>query len=340
MSWTPDETPTQLAIETAWLQGYVAAGVVYGVVVVLFVVCFYRLWERIRTKRREASTNFMLLYLISVFGFATVVFATNSKFVQLAFINNRDYPGGPGAYTNAMFSIPVNLVSSIAYLLANWCATGLMLWRCIVIHQNCGPMVRRSIYGGLGLVVMGFTTISLLWLVQVCSPASSPSQNTLMAINYTTPFFSTALATNVITTILIAARILIHRHETRRKLHPEDYISCSYTGVPAIIIESASIYTAFYLLFIISFATNSVSQMAFLQVVSHMDTLASFLIIYRVLQGKAWTRETFSRTAEVMSDRHDISLQTQMFSRPLSPMRFKQPPVEVQVSVDVSELHV
>ncbi|KAH7910126.1 hypothetical protein BJ138DRAFT_1114380 [Hygrophoropsis aurantiaca] len=330
MSWTPDETSTQLAIETAWLQGCVAAGVVYGVVVVLFVICFYKLWERIRSKRKEAA-NFMLIYLITVFACATVVFATNSAFVQLAFINNRDYPGGPGAYTSAMFSSPVNLVSSTACVLASWCATGLMAWRCIIIYQSCEYVVKRLIYGCLSLVAVGFIAISLLWLVQVCSPASSPAQNTMMSVNYTTPFFSTALVTNVIITVLIVARILIHRREMKRQFDPEDYAVCSYTGLPAIIIESASIYTASYLLFIISFATNSVSQMAFLQVVSHMDTLASFLIVYRVLQGKAWTRETFSHPNEFMSDK---------LSRPISPIRFKQPPMEVQVTVDVSEIHV
>ncbi|KAH7921922.1 hypothetical protein BV22DRAFT_1049252 [Leucogyrophana mollusca] len=276
MSWTPDETPAQLAIETAWIQGYVLSGVGYGVALVLFAICTHTLWTRIR-HRRTRSDTYLFVYVLIAFGLGTATFATNAKFIQLAFVNNRNFPGGPGAYTVAMFSVPVNIASSATYVLAS----------CYGAVRSCTRIAECS----LGLLQWAFQAYYFSALSS-SSPPSSPYQDTVMGFNFTLPFFSAALAFNIVIALMIVARLLYCRRCLSRISGPGSNVNVAlYTSLTAIIVESASLYSVGYLLFIIPFAMNNAFVNAPMQFLAEMETIASLLIIYRVMQGKAWSRD-------------------------------------------------
>ncbi|KAH7918946.1 hypothetical protein BV22DRAFT_1134214 [Leucogyrophana mollusca] len=275
MSWTPDESPTQLITETAWLQGYVFAGVTYGVVLLLFAMCSYTLWERVRIK------------------------------------------GGPSAYANQMYSVPVNIASCVACALASWSAVLLMLWRCMVIYQDCGTSTKTIAMGLSSLVFLGVVVLSILWLVQVSSPSSSLGRNTDAGFSYTGPLFGAVLAANIILTIMIAIRLLYHRRRVVKALGNggASFLSL-YTSITAIVVESASLYSVSALLF-----------------VANGD--ASLLIIYRVSQGKAWSQEADAEIS-IIDDKssRDVPMRTlRRAASDLSDMRFNPGPIEVQARV-------
>ena len=46
---------------------------------------------------------------------------------QLAFINNRGYPGGPSVYEEQEFSIGVDEIGNVSYVLANWFADSMLV---------------------------------------------------------------------------------------------------------------------------------------------------------------------------------------------------------------------
>ncbi|KAH7924810.1 hypothetical protein BV22DRAFT_1129493 [Leucogyrophana mollusca] len=335
MSWTPDETSVQLATETAWLQGGIITGVAYGAVLVLFAMCFESLWVRMRTKSmRSRKSVFLLIYVSAVFSLGTILFATNSQFIQLGFIDNRDFPGGPSAYIEEMFSIPENIASNVTFVLANWCADSLMLWRCMVIYKDCKLPTRAVVVGVPSLMLVGSITLGILWLTQISSPSSSPSQNAATGVNYTTPYFALALAVNIVVTIMIVLRLLFHRHRITKALGPGH--GSHYTSIAAMIVESASLYSVFSLLFLIPFAVGSPVSNTFIQILGEVDIIASLLIIYRVLQGKAWSNDTPTQGTSV-NERTSIRM------RRLAPVRvnpvdqFDPPPktMEIRVAVDV-----
>ncbi|KAH7916756.1 hypothetical protein BJ138DRAFT_7694 [Hygrophoropsis aurantiaca] len=333
MSWTPDETPLQLATETAWLQGGIVTGVAYGAVLVLFAMCFQSLWVRMRaSSTRSRKSVFLLIYVSVVFVLGTILFATNSQFIQLGFINDRNFPGGPSAYIEEMFSIPENIASNITFVLANWCADSLMLWRCMVIYKDCKPFTRVIVVGLPSIMLMGSITLGILWLIQISSPSSSPSQ--AHGINYTTPYFGLALAVNIVVTIMIVLRLLFHRHRISKALGPGH--GSHYTSVAAMIVESASLYSVFSLLFLIPFAVGNPVSNTFIQVLGEIDIIASFLIIYRVLQGKAWSNDTPTQDTPHI-ERNTSSMRL----RRLAPIRMDpedephHKTMEIQVAVDV-----
>lgn len=128
MSYTPNESPAQLFAEQAWLAGALLTGAGYGIVLALFWLCFQALWNRLKRKDVNCRRHlFFLLYVCVMFVFGSLFLGSNSKFTQLAFINNRGYIGGPSEYEQQMFSIGVDEVGNVSYVLANWLADSLLV---------------------------------------------------------------------------------------------------------------------------------------------------------------------------------------------------------------------
>ena len=165
------------------------------------------------------------------------------------------------------------------------------------------------------------SALSVVWLVQVSAPASSPWSNA-GAINFTAPYFWMSLSLNISMTFAICARLLFYRRRVSSVLGPNH--GTQYTSVAAMIVESASLYSAFALLFLIPFALNNPIQNTFIQLMGeiqvsiaiwttiesdgcqwfHIQIIATLLITYRVAYGAAWasgTSQTILGTKETQN---------------------------------------
>lgn len=91
----PQFQPPQVYVEGAWLYGAIVTAVLYGIVVVLYIMCSRSLWVRIRSGDGAAKRHwFFFAYVNFIFALSTLYVTSNSQITQLGFINNRDYPGG------------------------------------------------------------------------------------------------------------------------------------------------------------------------------------------------------------------------------------------------------
>ncbi|KAH9834557.1 uncharacterized protein C8Q71DRAFT_859538 [Rhodofomes roseus] len=288
-SWTPDEPADVLFSEKTWLQGAILTGVGYGIVFTLFTQCFRALlldMNRANMKRRV----FFLIYITIMFILGTIFMAACAEMTQLSFIQYRNYPTGPSGYENDEFSIPADEAGNVAFVLTNWFADALLVWRCSIIFRG----VATTVWIPLLLPVLMYLTelaMGLLWLVQISTPASSPFQTgSASKINWTVPYFSIAVSLNVVVTLMIAARLWLYRYRITSVLGMGH--GSHYTGIAAMIVESAAIYSTFALLFIIPFGVNNSIANTFLQALSQVQIIAPLLIIYRVARGKGWTSDT------------------------------------------------
>ncbi|KAG2132048.1 hypothetical protein DEU56DRAFT_953015 [Suillus clintonianus] len=192
ISNAPDESPAQLYTEKTWLAGSILTGVGYGVVLALFWLCLRSLWHRTRVKDADYTRNcFFLGYVCVMFPPGSLFMDSNPQFTQLAFINDRNYPGGPSTWEVEMFSISLDEISNVSFVLADWCSTALMAWRCAIIYRNCG------------------TFLGILFLYQISSPLSSPYYATGTTMNFTFPYFFFELTVN-------RASLLIDEHPAPR----------------------------------------------------------------------------------------------------------------------------
>ncbi|KAJ6490171.1 hypothetical protein DFH09DRAFT_1208884 [Mycena vulgaris] len=281
------------------------AAVAYGVMFTLWSICVYFLLQQIRTSSRERVRSVVFLVYISLlFVLGTIYLATTTLATQLSYVQNHNFPGGPAAYNNfVLFSEPVGILSNVSYILANWMADGLLvgfpalkrgaslkciqLWRLVILYQ--GSPYTTYIVAFPFLLYLGTIAMGLLLAVQVSLPTKSLWSNG--EINFALPYFVLSMSMTVIATSLMIGRLLLARKRLQRLLGSND-ASVPYTGVAAMVVESCALYSSFSLIFIVLYAVNTPIQYVFLSSLANVQIIAPLLIIFRVSQGKAWTRNT------------------------------------------------
>ncbi|KAG1718563.1 hypothetical protein EDD22DRAFT_941914 [Suillus occidentalis] len=289
MSYRPNESNAQIYAEGAWLQGAIVTGVLYGVVIVLAAMCWRSLWPRAQPRGTGYKKNrFLLCYVAFLFVVGTIYVAFNAQITQMGFIDNRLYPGGPSAYEEATSSAPLNT----AFVVSDWCADLLMIWRCTVVYKDSG--IYYVIVGLGSLLYLGTLITGTLWLVIVSTPAQSESG--WMSFSLLFPYLCFSLAINIFISLLTVIRLLYHRHRISKVLGLGH--GAIYASFASIIIESAAIYSTCSLLYLIPYTLNSPVSYAFMQILGEAQIIAPLLIIYRIAVGKAWT----NRSTTLMDD--------------------------------------
>lgn len=109
-----------------------------------------------------------------------------------------------------------------------------------------------------------YLAIGTLWTLQSSQPGLSLFSALPQA--YGTAYLAISLSVNIILTILIAIRLLLYRRTIMASM-PDDRGS-DYTSLATIIIESASLYSVFALIFLITYAVNNPINSVFLTVAS------------------------------------------------------------------------
>lgn len=121
--WGPNEPESTVLAEEAWLQGALLEAMTYGALFVLFCQAFYLLArETNKSNYKKKLPYLMIVFLIFMFG--TIWTGTNMKSMQKAFIEDRNYPGGPSAFEN---DTPSNPLASVVYMLSQWLCDGLLV---------------------------------------------------------------------------------------------------------------------------------------------------------------------------------------------------------------------
>ena len=73
----------------------------------MFAYCSAYLWSQ-----RKARKNALLIlgFIVVIFIVETIFVGVQARTVQISYIDNRNYPGGPWAYFLATQNLPVNVM--------------------------------------------------------------------------------------------------------------------------------------------------------------------------------------------------------------------------------------
>ncbi|KAF9457968.1 hypothetical protein BDZ94DRAFT_1174596 [Collybia nuda] len=289
-AYRPHETDVQIFSEHTWLQGAFLGAVAYGMQVVLYSMSCYLLAKH-RTKTNFKQNVGLTVYITIIFVLGTLYIAALLQFTQEAFIDGHDIPGGPDAYQKIMFSSPIDMLGNVNMVILSWMCDIINVWRCIVIYK--GSRVPVWAVSAIPFAMyLASIALGILFLKQVGSGTETPWQ--AYGINYTSPYYAMSLALNILVTIMIVTRLLVYRHRINRVMGKSH--GTHYTYLAAMIIESAAIYSTFSLLFLIPFAFKHPLSQLFLQALSPVQNVSTFLIIFRVAQGKGWSQESANAT--------------------------------------------
>lgn len=103
--------------------------VVLGMLVILYCVTLESLWRVLyRSKGKEARrTWFFIGYITILFILGTLYFIAETWGTEAAFVDYRNFPGGPLGWEGVSDAYPLIYMGNVVYILADWMADGLLV---------------------------------------------------------------------------------------------------------------------------------------------------------------------------------------------------------------------
>ncbi|KAJ7436794.1 hypothetical protein B0H11DRAFT_2109220 [Mycena galericulata] len=223
---------------------------------------------------------FWLVYDAALSAMGTINLACSIRYNENAWVNDREYPGGPYSYLIGQQSVPFMTLGNTASILAAFMSNGLLLYRAGVLWNFAWYMfvppasffVACSILSVMAIIKIAIPTVPLpelaipVWIVLVIIP--------------------------IWLTALIAGRILYHRQTMINVLGPR--YAKRYASTSAIVIESAVPYTVISLILLGLYGSQNIAQNLFTPLLVQVECIAPELIILRVVLGRSWTKGTMS----------------------------------------------
>lgn len=278
--------------EKANFAGILIGAIFYGVVIVLFFQCLTALFSSAYRTRQGVRWG-LVAYTMTTFSFVTIFTAMNLDIQSVSYIDNRDFPGndelppGPLGYQYLVYSKAISIVPNLMFLLNNWLADGLLLYRCYVIYSKNHWVVAFPCLVYLASLAMG-----IMFIYQTSQPDSSIWSS--VAINFGLPYFSISLSLNILLTLMIVSRLILHNRNIRKATGAPPGASGLYKTIITVLVESSTLYAVNSLLFVAPWGANSHVADIFLPILAETQVIAPLLIIRRVAKQSALTSSTIA----------------------------------------------
>ncbi|KAI0797509.1 hypothetical protein C8Q75DRAFT_4286 [Abortiporus biennis] len=285
--YRPEEDENTLNLERNFLAGDLICGIGYGIQIVLYSRCAWYLWKQRKQKRH---TLLFLGYITILFCISTIFTAIQARTVQVVYVENRNYPGGPWKFFLASQHESINVIFYATFFLVTFLSDCLVAWRCWIIWSASGMLAASLVTLVPVMMLLSSFVMGTLWTLQSSRPGLSLYSKVPLA--YGTSYYALSLSLNVLLTFLIALRLLLYRRTIVKAL-PEEY-GKPYLSIATIIVESAAIYSVFAILFLITYAVNDPVNQTFIAVSQASQQIATYLIIYRLADGRAWGSNTIA----------------------------------------------
>ncbi|KAF5361554.1 hypothetical protein D9757_008387 [Collybiopsis confluens] len=281
----PDESEATIQTERFFLAGDIACGVGYGIQLVLYYSCAMYLWNR---RKQSNKSLFLLAYITVLLSVSTIFVIVQARTVQLMYVDNRNYPGGPFEFFLATQNWAVNVMFDASLFVLTFLSDCLMLWRCWVIWTSSGKLVAYLITAFPAITLLASFAMGTLWTLESTHPGLSFYSKLPLAVG--TSYYAISLGVNIILTILITGRLLVYRKQILDSL-PADHAR-GYVSLLTIVVESAAIYSVCALIFLITYAVENPANQVLMFISCAAQQIVSYLIIYRLADGRAWRKDT------------------------------------------------
>ncbi|KAL0961080.1 hypothetical protein HGRIS_006063 [Hohenbuehelia grisea] len=298
MSDSPD-----IALEHSFYWGILISAMLYGVEIYMYLHSTYLFLSRDHARGSSRPQflyiiiGFLMLVFISIAGFANFVF------IQFMYIDHRDAEGGPLGYFAANSTVWWQVLGTVSGEVSNYLGDALLIYRCYIIWNGGYAIIGLPVLLWLGSIAMGTITA-----VQSAIPGSDFFRQ---QTNFAIPWVVLSVALNLFCTAVIALRLLKARSAMRDVGALQDGELKTYTGVIAILVESALPFSILGIVFAITLGQNNAASPSLAFIWGTFCALSPQMIIYRVAIGRAWSRELASRlSSNTLAFAHDKSQPT------------------------------
>ncbi|KAG6911724.1 hypothetical protein DXG01_007974 [Tephrocybe rancida] len=197
------------------------------------------------------------------------------KFNQSAWIDERNYPGGPYNFLLEQQTRPILTVGNTASILGSFLADGILLYRVMVLYNFVWYIIVLPTLFYIACVIL-----SILTVVQIANPDFAD------IVNLSFPVWLVLMIINIVLSAMIAFRILAMRREVKSGLGAE--YAKPYGTIASIIVEAALPFTILSIILLGLFGGHDTAQNLFVPLLVQVECLAPELIILRVIiRGRA-----------------------------------------------------
>ncbi|KAI0786591.1 hypothetical protein C8Q75DRAFT_258851 [Abortiporus biennis] len=279
--------------------------VALGIQIMLFILSYYYMGM---SNPRSTSSQHHSTTFYTVFGAVMLILdiigtSCNLVFGQFAWIEHRDVEGGSAAFIGEHLTAWYNTWGTASEFAIFYMANALLIYQCYIIWASNWKIIALPC-----MLYIASIPMAVLNLFEGAVPNSSYFEKN--AVNFGVPYNSLTVATNVLVTIFICYRLFIVRRRMKA-IGMDDKDTDVYTGVAAMMIESAAPVTICGIMFIVTYSKNISSAIAFAGIYGIAMVISPQLIIFRTALGKAWSRDV---TAKLSSIRFDGDRQTALES--------------------------
>ncbi|KAK0445630.1 uncharacterized protein EV420DRAFT_1571936 [Desarmillaria tabescens] len=274
-----------------WLEQVLNAAVHIGAMAYggQLIIAFLAAYHILHSSKKHYVWQ-TIVFISFIVVLSTIYTACNIHFNELAWIDERNYPGGPLAYQleqqDQKFQTLGNAASVLLTILADLC----MLWRCYVVYHNQWMIIVVP-----GLVLLAVAILGVFVVLRLATPGAGLWASEI--VDLSVPYWSLAIFFNLLVTLMIVSRVLLMRRKIQSSLGPQ--YGGAYTGVAAMMIECAIPYALVSFVFIILYGLNNTASSLFVPLMIMIEGITPLLIILRVARGQALSKETVASAGEV-----------------------------------------
>jgi len=278
-----------------FLVGNMLCILAYGILFAFFVAILPQIWT---AKTSVASARQWRLY--ETLGFVVVLFVLNSLYListilmtESAYVDNADYPGGVFAYSALLPAQAVGIINQVSFVTGSLLTDAFLLIRTRGIFRAVGGKYCQLLLipGAVTLVLS--TVFSIFYSIDLVSPTGLFGNETT---NWASLYFIVSFVENAYLTVLITLRISIYTHGTNKALGGGSGYAHIYATFCTMFVESAALYSVVALGAVITY--NNPMNMIWQSLSLPVQTIASFLITYRIARGHAWEVSALNSTVK------------------------------------------
>ncbi|KAK0201390.1 hypothetical protein DFS33DRAFT_1385696 [Desarmillaria ectypa] len=273
--------------EFLWFEQAVNAtvhieAITYGTQLATVFLAVYHFLHSEKKKYVWQSITYVGLLLLS----STIYTACNIYSNEMAWIDERGYPGGPLHYqrgqSNTATIVVANAAAGAITFLAN---VYMQIWRCYILYRGLWMSVVLPALLLLPSTRELFGTMGIFLVLQLALPGAAIWGSRIA--KFSIPYWAFSITFTLIITLMIVARVMLMRRRIQAVLGPE--YRRAYTGIAAMLIECALPST------LISFFS-----IVFIPLIM-VEAMTPQLIIIRVVRGYGLSTEAVATTSGQIS---------------------------------------
>ncbi|KAK0477369.1 hypothetical protein IW261DRAFT_1421076 [Armillaria novae-zelandiae] len=283
-----DESASSLWFEQAVNATVHIGGIAYGIqLATAFLAVYYVLQSKEKKYIWQSITYVGLLVLLS-----TIYTACNIHSNEMAWIDERSYPGGPLEYQLEQSYTTTIVVANVAAITITFLADICMLWRCYILYRGLWIVVVLPT-----LLLLSSTTMGILLVLQLALPGAAIWGSSIAKISI--PYWALSITFTLLVTIMIVSRVLLMRRRIRDTLGSE--YGRAYTGIAAMLVECALPYALISSVYIILYGLRSTASNLFVPLMIMVEAMTPQLIIIRVARGRGLSSDAVATTSGQIS---------------------------------------